>query len=99
MRALIFFAFAIIIVNSGEIGRALIHLYRFQILLVAWLTIFAVTTAHEFAHGLTCKRFGGEVHEMGVLLLYFQLAFYCNVSDAWLFPAKAKRLGGTFCRP
>ena len=97
--ALIFFAFAIIIVNSGEIGRALINLYRFQILLVAWLTIFAVTTAHEFAHGLTCKRFGGEVHEMGGLLIYFQLAFYCNVSDTWLFPEKSKRLWVTFAGP
>ena len=97
--ALIFFAFAIAIVNSGEIGHALLHLYRFQILLVAWLTIFAVTTAHEFAHGLTCKRFGGEVHEMGVLLIYLQLAFYCNVSDAWLFPEKSKRLWVTFAGP
>src|SRR5437867_11083582 len=97
--ALIFFAFAIAIVNSREIGHALLHLYLFQILLVAWLTIFAVTTAHEFAHGLTCKRFGGEVHEMGVLLLYFQLAFYCNVSDAWLFPEKSKRLWVTFAGP
>src|SRR6058998_1487613 len=94
--ALIFFAFAIAIVNSGEIGHALLHLYRFQILLVAWLTIFGVTTAHEFAHGLTCKRFGGEVHEMGVLLIYLHLAFYCNVSDAWLFPEKSKRLWVSF---
>ena len=97
--ALIFFAFATIIGNSGEIGQALVHLYRFRILLVAWLTIFAVTTAHEFAHGLTCKRFGGEVHEMGGLLIYFQLAFYCNVSDTWLFPEKSKRLWVTFAGP
>jgi multidrug resistance efflux pump len=54
--------------------------------------VLVVTTAHEFAHGLTCKHFGGEVHEIGFLLLYFQPAFYCNVSDAWLFPEKSKRL-------
>ena len=24
---------------------------------------------HEFGHGLTCKHFGGECHEMGVMLL------------------------------
>jgi putative peptide zinc metalloprotease protein len=55
-----------------------------------------VTTAHEFAHGLTCKRFGGQVHEIGFLLIYFQPAFYCNVSDAWLFPRKSSRLWVTF---
>ncbi|MBO0798050.1 MAG: hypothetical protein J2P31_04435, partial [Blastocatellia bacterium] len=53
----------------------------------------------EFAHGLTCKQFGGEVHELGFLLIYFQPAFYCNVSDAWLFPEKSKRLWVGFAGP
>lgn len=30
------------------------------------------------------------------MLLYFQPAFYCNVSDAWLFPRKSQRLWVTF---
>jgi putative peptide zinc metalloprotease protein len=94
--ALILIALGITLLNWGEIGRGLLHLYRFEILLLAWLTVFAVTTAHEFAHGLTCKRFGGEVHEIGFLLLFFQPAFYCDVSDAWLFPEKGKRLWVTF---
>ncbi|MHB8522069.1 MAG: HlyD family efflux transporter periplasmic adaptor subunit, partial [Limisphaerales bacterium] len=59
----------------------------------------AVTVAHEFAHGLTCKYFGGEVHELGFLLLYFQPALYCNVSDAWLFREKYKRLWVSFAGP
>lgn len=94
--AVILFAFGISIVNSNQIARDLLGLFRFQALLFAWLTILFVTVAHEFAHGLACKRFGGEVHEVGFLLLYFQPAFYCNVSDAWLFPEKAKRLWVTF---
>jgi len=89
-------AFGITIVNSGEIGRGLLGLYQFEALLLAWLTILLVTTAHEFAHGLTCKHFGGRVHEMGFMLLFFMPAFYCNVSDAWLFPEKSKRLWVTF---
>ena len=80
----------------NEIVRDLRHLYRFDALVLAWITVLTVTTAHEFAHGLTCKRFGGEVHEIGFLLLYFQPAFYCNVSDAWLFPKKSHRLWVTF---
>jgi putative peptide zinc metalloprotease protein len=51
-----------------------------------------VTILHEFAHGLTCKYYGGEVHEIGFLLIYLLPAFYCNVSDAWLFGEKTKRL-------
>jgi putative peptide zinc metalloprotease protein len=53
---------------------------------------FLVVGAHEFGHGLTCTRFGGEVHEMGCALVFLQPAFYCNVSDAWLFAEKSKRL-------
>ena len=59
---------------------------------MAWLTIAFVTTLHEFAHGLTCKHYGGEVHEIGFLLMFFMPCFYCNVSDAWLMRERWKRL-------
>jgi multidrug efflux pump subunit AcrA (membrane-fusion protein) len=36
------------------------------------------------------------VHEVGFLLIYLQPALYCNVTDAWLFPDKSKRLWVTF---
>ena len=92
----ILLAFGITVLNWDEIQRDLRDLWRFDALLLAWLTVLGVTVVHEFAHGLTCKYFGGEVHEMGFMLIYFQPAFYCNVSDAWLFPEKSKRLWVTF---
>jgi multidrug efflux pump subunit AcrA (membrane-fusion protein) len=58
----------------------------------AWLTLLVVTVLHECAHGLTCKHYGGDVHDMGFLLIFLMPAFYCNVSDAWLFKEKSKRL-------
>ncbi|PYP29040.1 MAG: hypothetical protein DMD49_13680, partial [Gemmatimonadetes bacterium] len=65
-------------------------------MLVAWATVYVVIVAHECAHGLTCKHYGASVREIGFFFLYFQPAFYCNVSDAWLFPEKSKRLWVTF---
>jgi len=47
---------------------------------------------HELGHAFTCKYFGGQVHEMGAMLIYFQPAFYCNVNDAWTFRDRAARL-------
>src|SRR6266404_2388583 len=79
-----------------EIMSGLKRLYTFQSLVVAYLTVLGVVIAHEFAHGLTCKFFGGSVREIGFLLLFFQPAFYCNVSDAWLFPQKSRRLWVSF---
>lgn len=60
-----------------------------------WLAVVLATTKvlHEFGHGLTCKRFGGECHEMGVLLLVFTPCLYCDVSDSWMLPSKWRRMG------
>jgi multidrug efflux pump subunit AcrA (membrane-fusion protein) len=55
-----------------------------------------VTVLHEFAHGLTCKHHGGEVRDMGFLMLFFMPCFYADVSDAWLFPRRSQRLWVTF---
>jgi multidrug efflux pump subunit AcrA (membrane-fusion protein) len=65
---------------------------RWETAVLAWLVLMLVTTGHEFAHGLTCKQHGGEVHEVGFLLIFFMPCFYCNVSDAWLIKEKSKRL-------
>ena len=74
---------------------------RWETLLLAWLMLVAATTLHEFAHGLTCKHFGGDVHEVGFLLMFFIPCFYCNVSDAWLMREKSRRLwvtlAGAWC--
>jgi putative peptide zinc metalloprotease protein len=51
-----------------------------------------VIAIHELGHAYTCKRYGGQVHEMGFMLLYFQPCFYCNVNDAWSFPELRARL-------
>src|SRR6267378_3183378 len=91
--ATILAAVGVTFANWGDFRQELPKLYE------SWSTIavvlalnFLVVGAHEFGHGLTCTRFGGEVHEMGCALVFLQPAFYCNVSDAWLFPEKSKRL-------
>lgn len=55
------------------------------------ITMGVVKVLHEFGHGLSCKHFGGECHEMGAMLLVFTPALYCNVSDSWLLPNKWHR--------
>ena len=61
-------------------------------LIFLWVAIYTVIAIHEIGHGLTCKHFGGEVHEIGFLLLFFQPCLYCNVNDAWLFDKKWKQI-------
>ena len=75
------------------------RLYQLSSLPVILLVLFLLVSAHEFGHGLTCRHFGGDVREMGFLLMYFTPALYCNVSDAWLFPEKRKRMWVGFAGP
>ena len=56
------------------------------------LVVYFVKALHEFGHGLTCKNYGGEVHEMGFLFLVFTPFLYCNVTDSWTFPEKHRRM-------
>ncbi len=56
------------------------------------VTMALVKVLHEFGHGLSCKKFGGECHELGFMLLVFTPCLYCNVSDSWMLPNKWQRV-------
>jgi putative peptide zinc metalloprotease protein len=60
-----------------------------------WLALAVTLTAtkilHEFGHGMSCKHFGGECHEMGVMFLVLTPCLYCNVSDSWMLPNRWHR--------
>jgi putative peptide zinc metalloprotease protein len=94
--AAIALAVTLVWANGRELVTHFAGALRWETFVLVWLTLFVVTMLHEFAHGLTCKHYGGEVHEIGFLLMFFMPCFYCNVSDAWLFPEKSKRLWVTF---
>lgn len=66
--------------------------FNFKSVVYLWIALGVVKVIHEFGHGLSCKAFKGEVHEMGFLLLVFSPAMYCNVSDAWTLPNKWHRI-------
>ncbi|MDA1015332.1 MAG: HlyD family efflux transporter periplasmic adaptor subunit [Planctomycetota bacterium] len=61
---------------------------------VVWLVavLGIVKVVHELGHGVSCRHFAGECHELGVMLLVFTPCLYCNVSDAWMLPNKWRRI-------
>jgi putative peptide zinc metalloprotease protein len=56
-----------------------------------WFLFMILGGIHEFGHGLTCKHFGGEVHQMGFLLIYFTPAFFTDTTDITLFDRVSRR--------
>src|SRR5690349_2689796 len=95
----ILLAIATTAVNWREFREDLPRLYNSSAAPAIILILFAVIVAHEFGHGVTCTHFGGEVHEMGFAMIFLMPAFYCNVSDAWLFPERSQRLWVGFAGP
>jgi putative peptide zinc metalloprotease protein len=94
-------AMALVWANRHELVTYFPQAFNWETALLVWLALVVATTLHEFAHGLTCKHFGGEVHEVGFLLMFFLPCFYCNVSDAWLIRERSRRLwvtlAGGYC--
>ncbi len=56
-----------------------------------YLTLIFVKTAHEFGHAFFCKKWGGEVHVMGVMLMIFTPVPYVDASSSWSFRSKRRR--------
>ena len=64
---------------------------------VSWWLIVAIVISitkiiHELAHALTCKLFGSECRELGIMFLVGIPCLYCDVSDAWMIPQRWKRV-------
>ncbi|MCX6885557.1 MAG: hypothetical protein NTX27_10990 [Verrucomicrobia bacterium] len=51
------------------------------VLLYAGLVV--TKTIHEFGHAFFCRKFGGEVHVMGIMLMIFTPVPYVDASSSW----------------
>ncbi len=61
-------------------------------LIYLWATLGIAKIIHEFGHGLSCTHYGGECHEMGVMMLVFSPCLYCDVTDSWMLKNKWHRI-------
>lgn len=61
-------------------------------LALLYLALVLLKTLHEFGHAYVCRYFGGEVHDMGVMLLIFTPLPYVNATAAWSFRERWKRV-------
>jgi len=73
-------------------GAMMSRFFSLNNIALIWVTTILIKSIHELGHGLTCKHFGGEVHEVGVMLLVFTPYFFVNVSDSWVMPDRNKRI-------
>jgi putative peptide zinc metalloprotease protein len=61
-------------------------------LAVLWLVYPVVKAFHELGHGYAVKKYGGEVHEIGIMFLVLIPVPYVDASAASAFRDKHKRM-------
>ena len=67
-------------------------LLAFDNLALLYLGLVLIKTLHEFGHTLVCKRFGGEVHTMGIMLIIFAPVPYMDATSSWGFRNRRQRI-------
>ncbi len=61
-------------------------------LVCLWAVMGITKIFHEVGHGLSCRHYGAECHQIGVTLLAFFPTLYCDVTDSWMLPNKWHRI-------
>lgn len=74
---------------TGNVGDRVLSANN---LLLLWVCFPVVKLLHELGHAYTLKAGGGEVHEMGILLLVFMPVPYVEASAANGFRSKWRRV-------
>lgn len=63
-----------------------------QNLPLLYLGLIIIKTLHEFGHAYFTKKFGGEVHVMGILLMIFTPTPYMDATSSWGFRSRRQRI-------
>jgi putative peptide zinc metalloprotease protein len=90
--AMVVIAVCIVYQKYDATGALMSRFFSINNIALIWVTTIIIKSIHEFGHGLTCKHFGGEVHEVGMMMLVFTPYFFVNVSDCWVLPDRNKRI-------
>jgi putative peptide zinc metalloprotease protein len=57
-----------------------------------YVGLILIKTIHEFGHAYFCRKFGGEVHTMGVMLMIFTPVPYVDATSSWGFRSRRQRV-------
>lgn len=61
-------------------------------LILLYVGLVFTKILHELGHAVVCRRFGGEVHTLGVMLLVFTPLPYMDATASWSFRSRKKRV-------
>lgn len=74
--------------TEGVLDRILVPRNLFAI----WILFPIIKILHEFGHAFACKTYGGEVHDMGIMLLVIAPVPYVDATSSSAFREKWRRV-------
>lgn len=84
-------AAGVAISNPGELTSRSAGIFATDNLLWLYACMAAMKLLHEFGHAFTVKKFGGDVHAMGVMFLVFVPLPYVDATGSWMFRQRSAR--------
>jgi putative peptide zinc metalloprotease protein len=84
-------AFKLVIDHFGALADQAQGILAPDNLFLLYAGLVVVKSLHEFGHAMACRRFGGEVHTMGVMFLVFTPLPYMDATSSWSFRSRWQR--------
>ncbi len=81
----------VVIDHAAEFGASAMDTLAPQNLLLLYAGTVIAKIVHEFGHACVCRRLGGEVHVMGVMLMIFTPLPYVDTTSSWSFRSRWAR--------
>jgi putative peptide zinc metalloprotease protein len=78
--------------HAPELAAGARSLLEPQSFVAFWFAYPFVKVLHELGHAFSVKRWGGEVHEIGILFLVFMPVPYVDASASSVFVGKRRRM-------
>lgn len=81
--------------NGGEMFT--LSTFKMSILeyILLYLAFFLSVCLHEFAHGMVCRYVGGKVGSIGLMLILFSPAMYCDISGIRMVEDRRKQIAAS----
>ena len=86
------FGLKAVIENTDKLASPLEGILSLENLAMLYFGMVFLKLFHELGHAYTCRKYGGEVHQMGVMLLIFTPVPFMDASSSWGFRKRRRRL-------
>jgi putative peptide zinc metalloprotease protein len=86
------FGLKVVVDNFGDLRTQGQGILAADNLFLLYLGMVIIKGLHEFGHAYFCRKFGGEVHVMGVMLMVFTPMPFVDATSSWSFRERWKRV-------